>query len=303
MPIEPINVLFGAGVALVAREAVDARKAKQQRHAHGDAVVRAVQEELVDVRKVVRDNIWKLWAPVPGRTLQRHRSFGDSRDPLHPLPLRIDGLLRSEGPDDLLTNRQARRLLSRIVTATTYINVLEGERMRFIAAQDPDRLAWALVSKEHDTLASALDRKDRHLHGLSVELFALVLTAQAVVNVIAAERRRWRKLRSRIGGSYYVPAASDRLFLQKLVDADEQGTFDKPGTLSAFNRFPMSFEDAEGAVATLVHLGLARENDGKWSLTAQGRVLAGSGAEVWHDLASPDPPEEVFDWKMLDADN
>jgi hypothetical protein len=301
MPAAIVNVLLGAGVALVTREAVDARKAKRQRHAQGDAVVRAVQQELIELRRVLVDNVWMLRSPDDGGTLRRHSSSRTSVMPLHALPLRIDGLLRLAEPDELLKNRQALSLLSRIVDETSYINVLEGERMRFAAAQDPNRLRWAAIGEMHDEVVSVLDDREWDLVSLSIELFARVLKAQAVVDVIDKERRRSRSLRSRIGGSFYAPNESDRSVFRAFVVADEEDTVNQPGTVSTF-ALGVSFDDAERAVALLEHYGLVQDDGHGPRLTAQGRVLAGFDAEAWYELASPDPPEETFDWETFDAD-
>lgn len=300
MSLEPVAVLFGAVVALVVREAVEALKSRRRRRARDTATVAALNQELAGIRAATERNAVVLRSAAKKDPF-RSTGWGRFADPLHQVPSRMDELLRLEGAQEFVRNGQVARLLGRVGSTTTYINRLEEERLRLIASKGSGRVAEVLT---RDDIPGTIELRQDELFRQCAKLLSLTLTAEAVVRVVAVDQHVRRSLRGRFGGRFYhVPHDCERVVLQALVDtyADEDpdaGTDLDDAQVLLNYAGGLSYDEFTAGLQMLQHHGLIREVRPGWALTARGRVVAGVGvdAALWPLPTAWDMPEERVDW-------
>jgi len=292
MALEPINVLFGAVVALFARELVDARKAKRRLVGGQDVVLRAMKQELEEIRETVALNLLEqLWDREEAKWTHRNVHHWETQiDPLSPLPDRLDNLVRLDGPPELLGNSQMTGLLSYVVKLVTHIDLIDRQRMRFVSAQYRTRAVYL----DREEMAERIERWEAKLLDMHVRLLRSAVQAAAIIGVIESDRMDSRRLRSRFG-SIYEPDQFDWGALQQLIREND-----------SFELTSMTGSGAGGSNPrwdVLEDFGLAERLDHGWFVTARGRLAAGSGERFWRRPRNPDPPQKRVQFANFDPED
>lgn len=285
MALEPLNVLFGAAVALLGKEAVDARKQRRKLRAEDDAHLRGIKQELHEIRTVTLKNLVALWDRDEIEWSHRHAYLWETDiDPLSPLPVGLEGLMRQDSSNDFPRNSQVTSLLSHIVASITHTALIDAQRMRFLAAQYRARVVHPNSQNE---VAERVERWERKLLGLHMGLLSSVLHMLAIVEVVEADRLDIRRFRVIRFGTFYEPDEHDWEALQQLLRENDSSELSR-GAGGHHSRF-----------SVLEDFGLAEFYDGLRFITARGRIAVGSGEKIWRRPRSPDPSEERIDWSTF----
>lgn len=287
--LEPINVLFGAVVALVVRELVEARKARRRLLARHDDLFRVMRQELEDIRETVAVNlINELWDRDKAQFNHRHLHHWETKiDPLSPLPERLDVLMRQEGPPDLLGNSELMSLLSSTVSLVKHIGLMDRQRMRYVTALYRPS---ALYLHDQAGTAERIERWEGLLLKMHIDLLRNAVLGAEMIEVIESDRRDLRRLRSRVR-TVYEPDQFDWEALDQLIR--EVDSFE----LTAMSGSGVGGSNSRWTV--LKHFGLASDDSG-WSVTPRGRLVRGSGAKYWHRPRNPDPPQRRIQYANFD---
>mgnify|MGYP005811989261 CR=1 FL=1 len=286
---EPLNVLLGAVVALIVRELVEARKAKRRLLARHDDLLRVMKQELEDMRETAAINlINQLWDRDEAKFNHRHLLHWETKiDPLSPLPERLEDLMRREGPPELLGNSELMSLLSSAVSLVKHIGLMDRQRMRYVTALYRPN---PLYLHDQAETAERIERWEELLLKMHIDLLRNTVLGAAMIEVIEADRRDMRRLRSRVR-SVYEPDKFDWEALDQLIR--EVDSFE----LTAMSGSGVGGSNSRWTV--LKHFGLASDESG-WSVTPRGRLVRGSGSKYWHRPRSPDPPQRRVQYENFD---